>query len=128
MKKFLFFLTVLTIAVSGAIAQISAFTYQGSLTDSVSPANGTYDLRFALYDSAIGSNVVAGPITNAPIRVNNGLFTTTVNFSAGVFSGADRWLEIGVRANGSAGAYQTLTPRQHITATPYAVRAAMAGN
>ena len=35
------------------------------------------------------------------------------------------WLEIGVRTNG-CGAFDTLTPRQKVTATPYAIQAANA--
>lgn len=34
-----------------AYAQGNAFTYQGSLNDAGSPANGSYDLTFALFDS-----------------------------------------------------------------------------
>jgi hypothetical protein len=38
------------------------------------------------------------------------------------FPGADRWLEIGVRTNG-LGTFSTLSPRQKITPTPYAIYA-----
>jgi hypothetical protein len=31
----------------------TAFTYQGQLTDGGSAANGTYDLRFILYDGSV---------------------------------------------------------------------------
>jgi hypothetical protein len=41
-----------------------------------------------------------------------------------VFTGADRWLQIGVRTNGSISAYQALLPRQQILSAPYAIRAA----
>lgn len=34
-----------------AFTQSTAFTYQGCLNNGESPANGNYDLRFALYDS-----------------------------------------------------------------------------
>jgi len=53
--------------------------------------------------------------------VSNGLFTVTLDFG-NQFPGANRWLEIGVRTNG-VGAYTTLSPRQPITATPYAITA-----
>jgi len=39
-----------------------------------------------------------------------------------VFNGTPRWLDIGVRTNGG-GAFTTLTPRQELTASPYAVTA-----
>jgi hypothetical protein len=38
--------------------QGSAFTYQGHLNDGGAAANGTYDLRFALFDAANGGNQV----------------------------------------------------------------------
>src|SRR5437867_3898155 len=106
------------------LAQASAFTYQGRLNDNGAPANGSFDLRFTIYDSASGDSVIDGPLTNASTSVNDGLFTVRLDFGADAFTGADRWLEIGVRTNGSAGAYQALSPRQQLTATPYATRAA----
>jgi hypothetical protein len=66
--------------------------------------------------------LVAGPLTNSLTAVSNGLFTVSLDFGAGVFAGADRWLEIGVRTNGG-GAFTMLTPRQALTPTPYAIHA-----
>ncbi|MBI3850306.1 MAG: hypothetical protein HY298_08465 [Verrucomicrobia bacterium] len=104
-------------------AQGTAFTYQGRLADTGSPANGNYDLRFTVYDSTNSpGTIIAGPLTNAPTVVSNGLFTVKLDFGASVFTGAARWLEIAVRTNGS-GAFATLTPRQHLTPTPYAIYA-----
>lgn len=120
------FYVALGILVFGSVATLAqgtAFTYQGRLGDSGSPANGRYDLKFTIYDSAGGGLVVAGPLTNAPTAVSNGLFTVPLDFGTNVFTGTARWLEIGVRTNGSAAAYQTLSPRQSLTATPYAVTA-----
>ena len=104
-------------------AQGTAFTYQCRLSDGVNPASGNYDLRFTIYDSPTGGIIAGGPLTNAPTGVSNGLFTVTLEFGSGVFTGSSRWLEIGVRTNGSAGAYQPLSPRQAVTAAPYAVTA-----
>jgi hypothetical protein len=39
-------------AAVGALAQGTAFTYQGRLNVSGSPANASYDFQFALYDAA----------------------------------------------------------------------------
>ena len=104
-------------------AQGTAFTYQGRLNDNGNPANGIYDLRFAIYDAVENGGVAGGAVTNAATSVSNGLFTATLDFGAGVFSGAARWLEIGVRTNGSVSDFTALAPRQSLTATPYAVRA-----
>src|SRR5665213_2061773 len=105
-----------------ARAQGTAFTYQGRLNSGGSPASGNYDLRFTLYDSTNSpGTIIAGPLTNAATAVSNGLFTVTLDFGAGVFAGAGRWLEIGVRSGG--GAFAALSPRQAITSVPYAAYA-----
>src|SRR6185369_9613768 len=101
-------------------AQGTAFTFQGRLNDSATPANGIYDLRFAIFDSTnLPGNIVAGPITNLSVTVSNGLFTTTLDFGASPFDGNPRWLEIGVQK--SAGGFTTLSPRQALTPAPYAM-------
>lgn len=97
------------------------FSYQGRLLDGANPANGTYDLRFTLYDSL--SSLVAGPETNAAVAVSNGLFTVALDFGAGVFTGPSRLLEIGVRSNTVAADFTVLTPRTELTPTPYAITA-----
>jgi hypothetical protein len=104
-----------------ARAQGTAFAYQGRLNDSGAPANGSYDLRFTIYDSTnLPGTVVAGPITNSATGVTNGLFAVSLDFGAGVFTGADRWVEIATRTNGP-GAFAVLTPRQKIFPVPYAM-------
>jgi len=102
----------------------SAITYQGRLTSGGLPANGYYDFKFSLYAVTSGGSPVANPIAKPPLLVTNGLFATTLDFGAAGFPGDNRWLEIAVRPSGSSGNYQTLDPRQRITATPYALQAA----
>jgi hypothetical protein len=104
-----------------ASAQGTAFTYQGLLNDGANPANGIYDLRFAIYDAPGDGTLIAGPLTNSATAMSNGLFTTGLDFG-NQFPGADRWLEIGVRTNGTD-AFTTLAPRQQLTPTPYAITA-----
>ena len=108
-----------------ALAQGTAFTFQGRLNDGAAPATGHYDLRFTLQDAATAGSQIAGPLTLVPVGVTNGLFTVRLDFGLGVFNGAARWVQIGVRTNGSAVAHTVLSPRQPVTAAPYAV---MAGN
>ena len=50
-----------------------------------------------------------------------------IDFGPGVFTGATNWLEIGVETNG-ASSFTTLTPRQQLTPTPYAIFAESASN
>ena len=119
------FLTSL-LSANSVLAQGTAFTYQGRLTDGGTPANGTYDAQFKLFDTqAVGTGTQIGPtITNPTITVTAGIFTVQLDFGAGAFPGADRFLEINVRLAGSGSAYTTLSPRQPVTATPYAIRSA----
>src|SRR5436309_3473264 len=49
-----------------ADAQGTAFTYQGRLMDAVVPANGDYELTFALFDDLGAGNQAGGSLTNAP--------------------------------------------------------------
>ena len=112
-------LSTLNAQLSTVFAQGTAFTYQGRLTDGTNPANGHYDLRFAIYDAASAGARQGSLLTNSTTAVTNGLFAVTLDFG-NQFPGAARWLEIAVRTN-SNGAFTTLTPRQQITPTPYAV-------
>ncbi len=109
-----------------AHAQGTAFTYQGRLNDGANPANGIYDLRFAIYESAGGGSPVAPVLTNSATGVSNGLFIVTLDFGANIFTGANRFLEIAVRSNGVAG-FTTLSARQRITPAPYAIFAENVG-
>jgi len=116
-------LCIVLISSQAALDQTPAVTYQGRLNDNGSPATGLFDLRFALYGTASGGSAIVGATTNTT-GVTNGLFTATLDVSSTAFDGTDRWLEIGVRANGTTNDFVVLAPRQPITATPYAVRAA----
>lgn len=109
-----------------AYAQGTAFTYQGALSDGGSPANGSYDLRFALYDALSGGAQQGDTLTNAATTVSNGLFTVTLDFG-NQFPGTNRWLELAVRTNGG-GAFSLLTPRQQLLPNPYAIYAGNAGS
>jgi len=51
-----------------------------------------------------------------------------LDFGAGLFTGAARFLEIGVRPAGSPSAFSVLSPRQVVTSAPYAVRSTSAAN
>src|SRR5438093_7418402 len=118
-------LSTLHCQLSTLFAQGTTFSYQGRLSDNGSPANGNYDLTFAPFSVSSGVGQLGNTITNSPTGVTNGLFTVTLDFGAGVFTGPARWLEIGARTNGN-GSFTTLSPRQPLTPTPYATFAAAA--
>ena len=122
----LLLLATLNLQLSTLFAQGTAFTYQGQLKDGLAPANGSYDLTFSLFGVSSGGGAVGGPVIKLATPVTNGLFTVTLDFGAGQFTSLARWLEIGVRTNGS-GTFATLNPRQSLTPAPYAIYAASAG-
>jgi len=105
----------------------ATFTYQGRLTDPGGPANGLYDFTFALFDSPTGGVQVASTVELAPVPVSNGLFTVTLDFGPSAFDGAGRWLEISLTRYGTDQPLVRLSPRQPITAAPYAIYAQIAG-
>lgn len=113
---------------ASAAGQSSVFTYQGQLTDDGSPANGSFDMRFELFDAPVAGAQQGGTLCSDNVSVTDGLFTVQIDFGASVFNGADRWLQVGVRADstvancGGGGGYTTLSSRQRMTATPYALQ------
>jgi len=107
-------------------AQTTAFTYQGRLATTNGPGNGFYDFTFTLYGTNSGGNALTATATSG-VPVSNSLFNVEVDFlSAAWFDGEKRWLELTVRTNGGVEAPVVLSPRQEITSTPYALRAAEA--
>src|SRR6266576_447143 len=70
----LFLLTTAT-----AFAQTTSFTYQGRLMDGGTPANGTYEIQFTLWDATAGGIQQPQP---APVTITR----TNVQVSAGSFS------------------------------------------
>lgn len=103
------------------VAQTTAFTYQGKLTDAGNPANGNYDLQFALFDNVSGGTQFGSTLTRTGTSVSAGIFTVQLDFGVSAFPGANRFLEIRVGPAGGS-AFTTLSPRQQISSTPYAIR------
>lgn len=112
---------VILLGAHRVIAQTSSFTYQGRLTDGGSAATGNYDFQFALWDSSNGGAQIGTTLTLNAVAVSNGVFTVALDFGAASFNGANRFLEISARPIGG-GAFTLLSPRQPVTAIPYAIR------
>ncbi len=98
----------------------TAFTYQGQLKNGGSSVNGTCDFQFRLYDAPVAGNLTGSSPQTATTLVTNGLFAVQLDFGASPFTGDARWLDIRV-ACPTGGAYTPLTPRQALTAAPYAL-------
>jgi trimeric autotransporter adhesin len=124
MKKILRRALGLTLSValaSSTFAQGTAFTYQGRLDSGGTPYTGSAEFQATLWNVASAGTALA---SNTPVQVvlgvTNGLFVLPLDFGAS-FPGAERWLQLEVRT--TIGAFTVLTPRQPLTATPYAVTA-----
>jgi hypothetical protein len=98
-----------------------AFTYQGRLSRTGAPLPGAIDIQYAFFTDATGSipvpNVTGGTVTNVGVT-SEGLFTTTID-PAEILSVLPAFLELRIRPTGS-GAFETLSPRTVLTATPRA--------
>ena len=113
----------------------TGFTYQGQLKQGGRPLSGTADFQFTLWDAAGSGNPPTGGTQVGEVQAVNalpvtaGLFTVTLNaggeFGNDAFNGSTRWLQVAVRyPTITSNSFTTLAPRQPITATPYALRAA----
>lgn len=118
-------MTVLSmlIAVAATAAPLGTeFTYQGVLSDAGAPAEGLFDFRLFLYDAEAGGSQVGAMVLVEDLVVSDGRVTTQLDFGD-VFDGTALWLEVGVRDGGLTGTYTVLSPRQELTATPFAQHA-----
>src|SRR5262245_10200131 len=112
---------------STALAQVSnAFTYQGELGESGTPANGTFDFYFVLYDAPVGGSQVGITYCADNVAIAAGRFTVSIDM--GSFTGLERYLEIWVRHDtglgcGSGTGFTALSPRQRLAPTPNALYA-----
>jgi len=112
---------------AGAAPMGTAFTYQGRLLDANDTADGLYDFEFRLFDSDDPCTGIQQGITVGinEIDVIGGYFTVEVDFNDPcLFDGSAVWLEIDVRPgdNNDPNAFITLSPRQQVTPTPYALQ------
>ncbi len=122
-------LMCLSILVSGPIAAAplgTAFTYQGELRQSGTPATGSFDFRMRLYDAVSGGGQVGPTVDVGATPVAGGIFAVELDFGVAAISDQQMWLQIEVRPAGGGG-YTLLNPRQKLTAAPQALFALGAG-
>ena len=107
----------------------TAFTYQGRLKQNGGQVSADCKFSFTLWDAPTGGNQIGStlifdgqPGNGAKITVNDGLFTVSLDFGVIAFTGDRRWVEVGVTCL-PVGLPIPLSPRQEITATPYALYA-----
>ncbi len=102
------------------------FTYQGYVTDQAgAPLHDECDIRFGLWDAiSDGTQIGAYDDNNNGVQISDGYFTVSVNdgneFGSTAFNGDARYLSVSFSCTDFQ---ETLSPRQALTAVPYAVYA-----
>ena len=113
-------LILLTVILSGSAWAETTLTYQGRLANAGQAANGLHDFVFRLFDDEISGSQSGTDVAVAGVDVTGGVFTVELDFGDAPFNSSPRWLEIDVREAGT-GMYTTLSPRQRIGASPFAI-------
>jgi hypothetical protein len=104
-----------------AFAQGTTFTYQGRFTENGMAFTGNAEFQATLWNAPNGGAALAtNNLGSVVVPVTNGLFVLPLDFGAN-FPGDDRWLQLEVRT--VVGPFTTLSPRQRLTAAPYAITA-----
>lgn len=104
------------------------FTYQGQLRNAGQLVNGPVDLRITLWDADVAGGQIGSANTFNAMQLNDGRFACGLNFGNAAFDGSNRWIQVEFRNPAGTGQYQALTPRDKITATPYALYALNGAN
>lgn len=128
--------TVRLLMLAGMVAAVTpasaepmgtAFSYQGQLKQGGVPVNGPHIFLVTLWNDA--SSTDSGAVVGAVMvtaSATNGLFTMELDFGPDAFNGEARWLEFELCDTGACNVITPLSPRQEVTATPYAQSAGTA--
>lgn len=109
-------------AVWGQTPLGTEFTYQGQLRSPGMPAITTADFQFSLFDADTNGNQIGQMLLKANTAVVGGLFSVSLDFGEAAFKGDAQWLKVAVRSPAGTGDFSTLSPRQPVTAAPYALQ------
>ena len=100
--------TALALAMPVAHVSAAPFTFQGHLTQSGTPLNGSANLVFKLYDAQSGGSQLGGTISETGWPVADGVFTIDLDFTGVVFNGNGRWLQVEVNGTPLGGRIEVL--------------------
>jgi len=138
-------LLALVPGLAGGQGSATTINFQGELADiEGQPLNGSYNLRFAIYDAHSGGNRIwptSAEHEEHDVDISDGLFSVLLGsqghpLSAGQFDGRDRYLQVWVSPGHALGAQsssiETLSPRLAIASVPHTLYAsgawALVGN
>jgi len=97
----------------------TTITYQGVLEQDGSRVNGEWDIRFYLYDQAVGGSLVELVEVNS-IQIDDGLFTALVPLAEDTANGRRLWAELEAKL-AADNTWESLAGRQELTAAPGAI-------
>jgi hypothetical protein len=100
----------------------TGFTYQGRLLEDSNAPTDLYDMQFKLFNSVSEEDQIGVDVNKPDVNVIDGYFTVVLDFNDFAFDGNSRWLQVGVRYGEleEPNIYTELSPRQEVTAAPYA--------
>lgn len=105
-----------------ALAQGTAFTYQGQLKSDGLPVDSSADFEFRLFTTATGGSQLGSSVVQTGVSVTSGLFATPVDFGVNPYtSNQTLFLEIAVRNPAGSGSFVTLGSRQPLTPAPFSL-------
>lgn len=122
-----FFFCGVTVVFAAVPNKIS---FQGQLTNTMGEAvpDGTYSMQFFLFDAQTGGNQLWNPNDgeSQDVTVTGGIYDVQLGavqpLDSGIFDAGTAWLEIAIY-NVDTTAWETLSPRQLITASAYSLKA-----
>jgi len=82
------------------------------------PISGTYNVNFSIYNAVTGGTLLKSSVQS--VTISQGVLSSMLNVSGLTFD-TDYWLEIKIGSD-------TFSPRQKLTAAPYALYSSVAGS
>ena len=68
-----------------AAAETTVFSYGGKLPASLTPANGSFEMEFELFDAAVGGNQIGATVSLSNVEVKAGSYSVQLDFGEAAF-------------------------------------------
>ncbi len=105
-----------SVSAAATDAALGAAAYRGQLLDNGIPAEGAYDLEFALYAEPNGGLPI-DVIRFDRSELRDGRVDAPLDFIGVQADGPGQWVEVRMRESGSGLPFTTITPREPMHAT-----------